>query len=132
MSLIRESRNGTEMTFRKITHENRTHGLKFNDITLKERHQSLESRVQLKIIYDSNLWKILFYIVLFCTDFHDECIDVDARDRLEKIQEKLVLILQSYLYASFSQNMAAVGFANVMESLTELREISDIRNNLRI
>ena len=132
MSLILKSQNGTEKSFNKITHENRTHGLNFNDIKVKERHQILESRVQLKVAYDPNLWKILFYIVLFCSDFHDECIDGDARDRISKIQEKLVLILQNYLYATVSQNIAAVRFGNVMESLIELRELSDITNNLRI
>ena len=65
-------------------------------------------------------------------DFDDICIDGDARDRISNIQEKLVLILQNYLYATVSQNMAAVRFANVMESLIELRELSDITNNLRI
>ena len=59
----------------------------------KGRHQILESRVKSKLVYDPNLWKILFYIVLFCSDFLDECIDADARHRIEKIQQKLVLIL---------------------------------------
>jgi hypothetical protein len=129
---IVKSETGMEKSFNNVTHENRTHLLNFNDIKVKERHRILDSRVQAKLMYDPNLWKILFYILLFCSDFHDECIDIEERHLIEKTQEKLVLLLQNYMYARISPNVAAVGFANVMESLLELRELSDITNNLQI
>ena len=107
-----------------------THLAYFNDIDVKERHQFLEARVKTKLKFEANVLTILGYVLLFCSDFADDGMNIEERRRIEKYQEKLVLLLQRYMYSNISQNIFSVRFTDVMETLVDLRELSDIINKI--
>ena len=107
-----------------------THLAYFNDIDVKQRHQLLEARVKTKIKFEENLLIILSYVLLFCSDFTDECMNLEERRIIEKCQEKLVVLLQRYMYSNISQAIFSVRFTDVMETLVDLRELSDIINKI--
>jgi hypothetical protein len=70
---------------------------------------------------------------LFSGDyFHGEKLNFTERHNIVKTQEKLVLMIQRYLYARYPKNVAVIGFARAMESLVDLRELSDIMSKLQI
>ena len=130
MTSMVEFQGGADHNLKQITYETRTHGFNFNDVNIKNRHEVLESNVGAKVACDSNLLKLLSYILLFCSDFSDEDINVESRDTVQNIQEKLVVLLQGYMYANISEIEPSLRFAQIMECLVELRELSEITNNI--
>ena len=92
-----------------------------------ERIQLLAPKINSKLAYDKNIVVLLSHVVLFCTDFHNEYISSADKKLIEKTQEKLVLMVQRYLYSTYPQGMARIGFSKVMETLIELREASTIK-----
>ena len=92
-----------------------------------ERVHLLIKTITPKVRYDPKIIILLSHVVLFCTDFNDECLTSEDRWRIQKIHEELTTILQRYLLATFPQSMATRGFLKVMETLVDIREIATIK-----
>lgn len=106
--------------------------LRTDDQKTKERYEILESRVRNKVGFDSNATVLLTYLCLFCNDIYNEDIDPKERSVIENSKEEIACMLQRYLFASYPSNIALVNFTKAMETLIDLREMSDIMNNMRI
>ena len=95
-------------------------------------HEILESQLRKKVVYDSNAAVLLTYLCLFCADLYEEDIEDKERGEIEKSKEEIACMLHRYLFASYPSNVALEAFTKSMETLIELREMSNIMNNMRI
>ena len=114
---------------RKIDYKTRMARFGITDKNLLERHKLLETRVGQRLSLNPLMMSLLSYILLFSTDVDDQKANSNEWNRIEKTQETLVLILQRYIYATCSTNMAYLQFSKIMESLIDLRELCNIINN---
>lgn len=124
-----KSNSTKEGDYKKIEYK------KFNTIqktaeesATEHRYDSLLSRIGAAVTFNQNLVKILSYILIFCSDFSDDEIDVSDRTNIEKAQEKLIAIAQRYVYATYPEDMASPVFSNLMECLGNLRELCFIKS----
>ena len=92
----------------------------------------MESQLRKKVVYDPNATVLLTYLCLFCADLYEENIEEKERGEIEKSKEEIACMLHRYLFASYPSNIALEAFTKSMETLIELREISDIMNIMRI
>ena len=105
-------------------------GIKENN--LLERHKLLETRVGERLNLTPLMMSLISYILLFSTDIDEHKVHSSEWRRIEKAQETLVLILQRYIYAHFSTDIAYLKFSRIMESLVDIRELCTIINNVSI
>ena len=127
-----KSNSTKEGDYKKIEYK------KFNTIqktaeqsAAEHRYDSLLSRIGAAVTFNQNLVKLLSYILIFCSDFSDDEIDVSDRTNIEKSQEKLISIAQRYVFATYPEEMASTVFSNLMECLGNLRELCFIKSKRR-
>ena len=128
-----KSNSTKEEDYKKIEYKKWTSGFntvqKTPDQTASEkRYDFLLSRIGKAVAFNQNLIKMLSYILIFCSDFHDEDIDLDEKTNVGKAQEKLIIMVQRYIFATYPDEMAGVVFAGLMECLGNLRELVFIKN----
>ena len=129
--LINEIRSSPDKTSKlKINYNTKMARFGIKEKTLLERHKLLEARVGERLNVDPIMTSLISYILLFSTDIED--VYSNEWSRIEKIQETLVLILQRYIYANCSTNIAYLKFSRIMESLVDIRELCHIINNASI
>ena len=124
-----KSNNTKEEDYKRIDYR------KFNTIQKKAdktddeaRYDLLLSRIGAAVTFNQNLVKILSYVLLFCSDFRDEKLDVKERISIEKTQERMILIVERYVFATYPESMATSVFAGMMECLGNLRELCAIKS----
>ena len=123
------SNNTKEEDYKKIDYKKFNTIQKTADQTAEEiRYDLLLSRTGNAVAFNQNLIKILSYVLIFCSDFRDE--DMDSVDRacVEKAQEKVILMVQRYVFATYPEAMATTVFTGMMECLTNLRELCFIKS----
>ena len=128
-----KSNSTNEEDYKKIDYKKWTSGFntvqKTPDQTASEkRYDILLSRIGKAVAFNQNLIKMLSYILIFCSDFHDEDIDLDEKTNVGRAQEKLIIMVQRYIFATYPDEMAGVVFAGLMECLGNLRELVFIKN----
>jgi hypothetical protein len=97
------------------------------------RYDQLLSKLGAAVIYDEYFIKLLSYVVLFCIDSHDECIkDTKTKDYVRKVHEELIIILQTYIFTTYSQTSADKIFLNVMECISDLKEVCYIKSKRKL
>ena len=129
--LIHEIRSSPDKTSKlKIDYNTKMARFGIKEKTLLERHKLLEARVGERLNINPLMTSLISYILLFSTDIEDVC--SNELSRIEKAQETLVLILQRYIYANCSTNIAYLKFSRIMESLADIRELCHIINNASI
>ena len=103
------------------------------DNSLSEiRYDKLSSWVGAAVGNDQNLLKILSYVILFCSDFYDECVDSKTKRYIEMKQEGIIRLLQTYVYATNSKSSASRIFGTLIESLSHLRELCYIKKKRKL
>ena len=124
-----KSNSTKETDYKKIDYK------KFNTIqktaeqsALELKYDSLLSKIGAAVSFNQNLVKILSYILMFCSDFSDEELDLSDRTSIEKAQEKLILIAQRYIFATYPEEMASSVYNNMMDCLGNLRELVFIKS----
>merc|ERR1712001_98402 len=117
---------------KKIGYENRMAIFGTKENQLKERHRMLETRVGDKMGPNQRIVSLISYAVLFSSDIDDQNLHPNERRQIEKAQETLVSILQRYVYATCPRDIANLRFSRIMESIVDLREMSDIMNKLNL
>ena len=62
------------------------------------------------------------------SDFSDDEMDISDRTNIEQAQEKVILISQRYIYATYPEEMASSVYGNLMECIGNLRELVFIKS----
>ena len=97
-----------------------------SDSPAEQRFDIILARVGECVDLDENLVIMLSYILLFSNDLIEERINVVKRKSIEKIQEDLISILQSYLYVTYPETAASKLFKNMLGCPGKLRELCSI------
>jgi len=106
----------------------------FNSIQKVESNNSVEQRynfLQGKVaesISDEITTILLTYIILFSVDF---CTLQDSR-RVEQLQEQFIRMLERYVYSKTGRKDACNTLANVLNAVTCIREMADIKKSRAI
>jgi len=106
----------------------------FNSIQKVESNNSVEQRynfLQGKVaesISDDIITILLTYIILFSVDF---CTLQDSR-HVEQLQEQFIRMLERYVYSKTSRKEACNSLANVLNAVTCIREMADIKKSRAI
>jgi len=101
----------------------------FNSIQKVESNNSVEQRynfLQGKVaesISDDIITILLTYIILFSVDF---CSLQDSR-HVEQLQEQFIRMLERYVYSKTNRKDACNTLANVLNAVTCIREMADIK-----
>merc|ERR1719228_1778629 len=101
----------------------------FNSIQKVETENSIEQRynfLQGKVaesISDDIITILLTYIILFSVDF---C-SLQDRRRVEMLQEQFIRMLERYVYSKTSRQEACHTLANLLNAVTCIREMADIK-----
>ena len=124
-----KSNSTKETDYKKIDYK------KFNTIqktaeqsALERKYDSLLAKIGAAVSFNQNLVKILSYILMFCSDFSDDEMDISDRTNIEQAQEKVILISQRYIYATYPEEMASSVYGNLMECIGNLRELVFIKS----
>jgi len=91
----------------------------------ESRYNRLLARVGSAISIHPELVKLVSYIILFSGDFTG----VKNRYRVETIQEMLVNMVRRFIFAQYPRPMAVTVFGNVLASIADVREISEIKKH---
>ena len=99
----------------------------FDDDEKHQKYQILKSVVRQNTAHDHNIVSLLAYALLFSSDnISGDKISNDDRQKLDAIQEKLLLRLQRYLCATNPSCESIFHFRKSIETLTRLKEVPDI------
>jgi len=124
-----KSNSTKEEDYKKIDYQKFNTIQKTADQTASEkRYGVLLSQIGSAVAFNQNLIKILSYVLMFCSDFSDDDIDVEERTTIEKVQKNLIQIVQRYVFATYPEAMATSVFAGMMECLGNLRELVFIKS----
>ena len=115
---------------KKIEYKTRMASFAIKDKYSADRHKLLETRAREKMSLNPCMISLISYVMLFSSDIDDPELNPNERRQVEKAQETLVVILQRYVYATCSRDIAYLRFSRIMESLMDLRELSDLMNNI--
>ena len=98
----------------------------YEDKDVHKRYQTLKYDIRTKLAQDYNRAILIAYAALFTSDIYNEDLTDPERRKIGNIQEKIVMILQHYLYATNDISVSFVYFIQSIETLIKLREIPDI------
>jgi len=96
---------------------------------MEDRYDFLLARVGQTLSSHANLPKLLTYIVLFSDEEIVTIPEVPQRDKekIRRIQNDMVGMLQGYLYANFPRAKADNIQRNLLSCLQDLRELTTIK-----
>ena len=97
----------------------------------EKRYELLLSRVGEIFAFDEVLLTLLSYVLLFCSDFDDEVVDIKIRQSIQTAQQRLIVILQRYVYAMYPETKTDKVIKNVLNCLGDLRELCSIKQKRR-
>ena len=124
-----KSNSTKEEDYKKIDYKKFNTIQKTADQTASEkRYGVLMSQIGSAVAFNQNLIKILSYVLIFCSDFSDDNIDVEERTTIEKVQKNLIQIVHRYVFATYPEEMASSVFSGMMECLGNLRELVFIKS----
>ena len=98
----------------------------YKDKDLLKKYWTLKYHIRTNLAQDYNRTVLIAYAVLFTSDIYNEDLSDPERRKICNIQEKIVLTLQRYLYATNHNSVAFSYFLQSIETLIKLREVPDI------
>ena len=126
------SNNIKEHDYKKIEYE------KYNSMYNKEYQRSVEeigvilqSESRQSVPFNQSLIKILSYILLFCSDFSEDDLDLDLITNVQNVQKFLIHIAKRYVFSIYPEAIASSVFTKMMQCLEYLREFVRIENIIR-
>ena len=119
--------------FKAIGHKKRTPLLdKITDKATRERIHTLHKQVGEKVAFNPIVTKLLFYILLFSDDPENTTMSPEEKNKIERAQEKLIVVLQRFIQATFPERFSSAVFGRVMHSLADLKEICEITHTIQL
>ena len=56
----------------------------------------------------------------------------EEKNKIERAQEKLIVVLQRFIQATFPERFSSAVFGRVMHSLADLKEICEITHTIQL
>ena len=98
----------------------------------EERYDLLLSRVGVNVAFDEKALILISYVVLFSSDYTEEAISIEDQNTIKEAQQRLILILQRYIYSSYPEDTAIILFKNLLKCLDDVKELCFIKKQRRI
>ena len=140
MNDLQSARDMISATVKRHTHLNRIDYKTFNTIQDKsatsgteKRYDHLLEQVGATIAFNPNIVILFSYVLLFSTNFTvQETLDDLSLAKVLRIQDAWIGLLEAYLYAIFSHDVAKGLFSGIMNCIDDLRELTMIKNKRKL
>lgn len=92
----------------------------------EQSYQRLLERVSSTVTFDTNLSKLLTYVLLFMSDFNSEDVEAEMAT-ITSTQETMITMLQRYIYATYPKELAVILFSRVISCIGYLQDLTLIK-----
>ena len=99
----------------------------------EKRYDRLLAQVGATIAFNQNLVILFSYVLLFSVSLkeHEQFDDI-SRDKVSRTHAALIKLLERYLYAIFSHEVATGLFSAIMNCVEDLRELTMIKKKRQL
>ena len=103
------------------------------EVSTEKRYDQLLEQIGSTIAFNPNLVILFSYVLLFSVSFKDyEVFDDLSREKVLRINDALIGLLERYLYAMFSNDIARGIFNAIMNCIRDLRELTLIKKKRQL
>jgi len=100
---------------------------------LEQRYDQLLKEIGATLAFNPNMVILFSYILLFSVSMNNyDSFDEISRERVLRIQDALVGLLERYVFAIFSNEIARGIFSAIMRCIGDLRELTSIKKQRQI
>jgi len=103
------------------------------EISTEKRYDQLLEQIGSTIAFNPNLVILFSYVLLFSVSFKDyDIFDEISREKVLRINDALIGLLERYLFAMFPNDIANGIFSAIMNCIGDLRELTLIKKKRQL